>query len=161
MRPRSGQTLFKWDTIHYYADWDDSYGATYFLESGLKVESRPHDTTQYRRTALERGYSASDIGRMSVEHDFLHTYLSTIRHDPWSPTLHAVASGAHQRALETNNRILLDCIDREEWLVAEFTRMLNGMTVMEEGPLYWWLQQYGVDLEWAAHNALRLLRQRT
>jgi hypothetical protein len=71
----------------------DHYLETQFPD-GTRVPAAPQDTDQYRATAMALGYG-ENTWRLCREHEIAHTTLMQALGLMYSPTLWAVAHGAH------------------------------------------------------------------
>ena len=62
------------------------------LPDGSTVYGEPHDTAEYRRTAVNHGYGL-DIARMNRTHELTHTMLAHWLGLPASPVFERISAG--------------------------------------------------------------------
>lgn len=82
---------------------------------GLEVHAHPDGSADQAATAKALGYG-DDVGRMTAEHDLIHTLLAVAAGHPHSPTLRGVAAG------EPADPDVAACEERQVMLVQ---RLLN------------------------------------
>jgi hypothetical protein len=97
------------------------------FDDGTDVPAFPNDDVSSRYTAQELGYG-SDLVKMTLDHEFLHTFLCEKAGLPYSPTLWSVA----------HNHIGSGCIPfsrqyEEEALVLSCQKYMNTKQI--EKPL--------------------------
>jgi hypothetical protein len=91
--------IFKITTTHY--------------PDGSKVYAIPKHTEEDTERSKSIGYG-NDVGRMSYEHEVLHTIVAKLQGLDYSPTLYGVA----------HNKVYPDFV-REECIVLAYQRYLN------------------------------------
>jgi hypothetical protein len=91
-RPESELLFLRYQVMLRIFD-DEQYLETVFAD-GTRVPAAPQETDEYRATALALGYG-DDVWRMCREHEIAHTTLMQSLGLMYSPTLWAVAHGAH------------------------------------------------------------------
>lgn len=74
--------------------FDDDHYLETVMRDGTSVPAAPQDTDEYRATAAALGYG-DDTWRLCREHEVAHTTLLQSLGLHYSPTLWAVAHGAH------------------------------------------------------------------
>lgn len=110
------------------------------------VYAEPEDTDEYRDKARALGYG-DDVGKMCIEHEYLHNWLSWATLSRGSLILGAVAGG---HPADT------PACWWEEQLVLEFQRYLNtGEIHGYLRSLEWTMQSYA--LRWLADHTYRFL----
>jgi hypothetical protein len=108
---------------------DEHYLETVFPD-GSRVPAAPHDSDEYRATAASLGYG-EDTWRLCREHEIAHTTLLQRLGLKYSPTLWAVAHGAHGKIPNSPGEMAAEeklVLAYQEW------RMLRERNAAQENP---------------------------
>lgn len=108
--------------------FEDAHYLETVLRDGATVPAAPHDTDEYRATAAALGYG-DDVWRLCREHEVAHTTLMQRLGLQYSPTLWAVAHGAHGRIPESPGEMAAEeklVLAYQEWCVLRERNAARG-----------------------------------
>lgn len=108
------------------------FDGEHYLETqfpdGTRVPAAPQDSDQYRATAAALGYG-EDLWRLCREHEIAHTTLMQTLGLRYSPTLWAVAHGAHGKIPNSPGEMAAEeklVLAYQEWRMLRERNAVNG-----------------------------------